>query len=59
MGERRGTYRILVGKPEQKRPHGRPRCKWKYNIKTDFKEIGWGIGAGFNWLRIWTGGGIL
>jgi hypothetical protein len=59
MGERRGTYRVLVRKPEEKRPHGRPTCKWKYNIKTDLKEIGWGIGTGLNWLRIWTRGGIL
>jgi len=36
MGARRGVYRVLVGKPEEKRPPGRPRCRWKYNIKMDF-----------------------
>jgi hypothetical protein len=43
MGERRGTYRVLVQKPEKKRPHVRSMCKWKYNIKTDLKEIGWKV----------------
>jgi len=36
-GERRGAYRVLVGKPEGKRPHGRPRHRWKDNIKMDHK----------------------
>jgi hypothetical protein len=35
MGESRGVYRVLVGKPEGKRPLGRPRCRWEDNIKTD------------------------
>jgi hypothetical protein len=35
MGEGRGVYRILVGKPEGKRPLGRPRCRWEDNIKMD------------------------
>jgi hypothetical protein len=35
MGERRGIYRVLVGKPEGKRSLGRPRCMWKNNIKMD------------------------
>jgi hypothetical protein len=35
MGERRGVYRVLVGKPEGKRPLGRPRRRWEDNIKTD------------------------
>jgi hypothetical protein len=38
MGERRGVYRVLVGKPEGKRLFGRPRRKWKHNIKMDFKK---------------------
>jgi hypothetical protein len=41
-GEKRGAYRILVGKPERKRPRGRPRRRWEDNIKTDLREIGWG-----------------
>ena len=40
MDERRGTYRALVGKPEGKRPLGRPRHRWKYNIKMALQEIG-------------------
>jgi len=35
MGERRGVYRILMGKPEGTRPLGRPRCRWEDNIKMD------------------------
>ena len=40
MGERRGVYRILVGKPEGKRPLGRPRRRWKDNIKMDLQKVG-------------------
>jgi hypothetical protein len=39
-GEKRNTYRILVGKPEGKRPLGRPRRRWMNNIKMDLREIG-------------------
>jgi hypothetical protein len=42
MGEMRNAYRILVGKPEGKRPLGRPRRRWEDNIKMDLREIGWG-----------------
>jgi hypothetical protein len=42
MGEDRGLYRVLVGKPEGKRPLGRPRRRWKDNIKMDFQEVGRG-----------------
>jgi hypothetical protein len=42
MGENRNVYRLLVGKPEGKRPLGRPRCRWVDNIKMDLLEIGWG-----------------
>ena len=42
MGERRGEYRVLVGKPEGKRPLGRPRRKWEDNIKMDLQEVGCG-----------------
>ena len=39
MGEGRGVYRVLVGKPEGKRPLGRPRCRWEDNIKMDLQEV--------------------
>ena len=41
MGEGRGVYRVLVGKPEGKRPLGRPRRRWEDNIKLDLQEVGW------------------
>jgi hypothetical protein len=40
MGEVRNAYKILVGKPEGKRPLGRPRHRWENNIKTDLRETG-------------------
>jgi hypothetical protein len=40
IGEKRNVYRLLVGKPEGKRPPGRPRCRWMDNIKVDILEIG-------------------
>jgi hypothetical protein len=58
-GERRGTYRALVGKPEGMRPLGRPRRRWEDNIKIDLREVGWGAWTGSIWLRIGAGGGIL
>ena len=42
MGEGRGMYRALVGKPEAKRPLWRPRCRWEDNIKMDIQEVGCG-----------------
>jgi len=42
MGEERGVYRVLVGKPEGKRPLGRPRRRWLDNIRTDLQEVGCG-----------------
>jgi len=39
VGERRGVYRVLVGKPEGKRPLGRPRLRWEDNIKLDLQEV--------------------
>jgi hypothetical protein len=44
MGERKDAYRVLVGKPERKRPLGRPRIRWKNNIKMDFIAVGCGHG---------------
>jgi hypothetical protein len=58
MGEKRNAYKILVGKPEGKRPIGILRHRWKDNIKTDLREIGrvlWTV----IWLRIGTSGGLL
>jgi hypothetical protein len=49
IGERRGVYRILVGKPEGKRPLGRPRRRWEVNIKMDLQEVGFG---GMNWIEL-------
>jgi len=42
VGEGRGVYRVLVGKPEGKTPLGRPRCRWEDNIKMDLQEVGCG-----------------
>jgi len=42
MGQRRGVYRVLVGKSEGKRPLGRPRHRWEDNIKLDLQEAGFG-----------------
>jgi hypothetical protein len=59
MGEGRNLYRVLVGKPEGKRPLERPRHRWEDGIKMDLEEIGWGVWCGFTWLRIGTVGGLL
>jgi hypothetical protein len=59
MGEGRGAYRILVGRPEGRRPLGRPRHRWEDNIKMDFKKWDGGAWTGLIWLRIGTGGGLL
>jgi hypothetical protein len=49
MGERRGAYRALVGKPEGRRPLGRPRRRWEDNIKMDLRKVGWG---GMDWINL-------
>jgi len=59
MGERRVAYRVLVGKPEGKRPLGRPRRRWEENIKVDLQKQDVGLWIGSSWLRIGTGGGHL
>jgi hypothetical protein len=43
MGEKRDAYRILVGRPEGRRPLGRSRLRWEDNIKMDLQEVGWGM----------------
>jgi hypothetical protein len=55
MGERRGAYRALVGKPEGRRPLGSPRSRWEDNIKWIFERLGGGC-TGSIWFRIGTGG---
>jgi hypothetical protein len=59
MGERRGAYRVLVGKPEGKKSLGRTRCRWKDNIKRDLQEVGWEAWTGLIWLRVGIDGGRL
>jgi hypothetical protein len=59
MGETRNAYSIFVGKPESKRPLGRPRRRWADNVKMDLGEIGWDGVDSMNWLRIGTTGGFL
>jgi hypothetical protein len=49
MGKSRGLYRVLVGKPEGKRPLGRPTCRWEDNIKTDLQEVGC---ESMNWIDL-------
>jgi hypothetical protein len=56
MGDRRGAYRVLVGRHEGKRLLGRPRRRWEDNIKVAHQEVGWGAWTGLLWLRIGTGG---
>jgi hypothetical protein len=49
MGDIRYVYRVLVGKPERKRPLGRPRRRWEDNIKMDLQELGYG---GMDWIDL-------
>jgi hypothetical protein len=48
MGEKRGAYRIFVGRPEGRRPLGRPRRTWEDNIKIDLQDVGWGM----DWIEL-------
>jgi hypothetical protein len=59
MGEGRGDYRVLVGKPEGKRPLGRPRRRWEYNIRRTLGRQGSMERTGFGWHRIGSSGGLL
>jgi hypothetical protein len=58
MGKKRSACEILVGKPEGKRPLGRPRRRRVDNIKTDLREDGM-VWTGLIWLRLGTSGGLL
>jgi hypothetical protein len=49
MGEKSRAYRILVGRPEGRRPLGRPRRRWEDNIKMDLQDVGW---LGMNWIEL-------
>jgi hypothetical protein len=49
MGDESGVHRVLVGKPEEKRPLGRPRRRWEDNIKMDFQDVGGGRG---DWMEL-------
>jgi hypothetical protein len=49
MGEERNVYRVLMGKPEGKRPLERPRCRWEDEIRMDLREIGWGS---VDWIQL-------
>jgi hypothetical protein len=48
-GDKRKACRILLGRPERKRPLGRPRRSWEDNIRMDFRDIGWGI---IDWIDL-------
>jgi hypothetical protein len=58
-GEKRGPYRILVGRTQGRRPLGRSRHRWEDNIKMVVQDVGWGAWTGLSWFRIGTGGGLL
>ena len=49
MADRRGTYRVLMRRPEGKRPFGRPRRRWEDNIKMDFQDVG---GGSMDWFDL-------
>jgi hypothetical protein len=59
MGEGRSFYGVLVGRPEGRRPLGRPRRRWEDNIKMDLGRYGSMGRAEIGWLRIESGGGLL
>jgi len=59
VGDRRDATRVLGRRRERKGLIGKPRLKWKDNIKMDRQGVGWGTWTGLIWLRIGTGGGLL
>jgi hypothetical protein len=59
MEEMRGVHRVLVEKPDGKRPLGGPRRRWENNIKMDLQGVGWGARTELIWLRIGTACGHL
>ena len=59
MGEEKGACKVLLGKPEGRRPLGRPRRRWVDNIRMDLRRWDVGIWTGLGWPRIGTGGGRL
>jgi hypothetical protein len=61
MGGTCGTHvrRVVVGRPEGKRPLGRPRHRWEVNIKMDLRRTGIDGETGFGWLRIGSNGGLV
>jgi hypothetical protein len=59
MGEGRGVYRVLVGRPERKRPLRRPRRRWENNTKLDLRETEIDGRTAFSWLRVVSNGGLL
>jgi hypothetical protein len=54
MGEERKVHRVLVGKPERKKPLGRPRHRWEDEIRMDLRETGWGS---VEWIQLSQGSG--
>jgi hypothetical protein len=59
MGEGRGVYKVLVGRPKGKRPLGRPWHRWEDNIKLDLRGIRIDGQTGFSWLRMGSSGRLL
>jgi hypothetical protein len=59
MGEEKKLYKVMLGKPEGKRPLGRSRSRREEGNRMDLRETGWEVWSGLNCLRIETGGGLL
>jgi hypothetical protein len=53
------VYKVMVAKPEGKRPLEELRRRWEHGIRMDLRKIGWGVWIGLDWLRTGTGGGLL
>jgi hypothetical protein len=59
VGEERKMYRVLLRRPEGKRPRGIPRLRWECEIRMAFGESEWGAWSRFSWLKVGAGGGLL